>query len=85
MGTRDNRVVDWEPESKREVVELTIACAVHEKYVMNRNSAVLSQWASAFEKSFRVPRKRFKVPFAYNKGIILCFLDYNSLWFVLET
>ena len=51
---------------------------------MNRNSAVLSQWASAFEKSFRVPRKRFKVPFTYNKGIILCFLDYNSLWFVLK-
>jgi hypothetical protein len=51
---------------------------------LKRNSAVLSQWASASEKSFRVPRKRFKVPFVYNEGIIVSVLDYNSLWFVLK-
>jgi hypothetical protein len=51
---------------------------------MNRNSAVLSQWASAAEESFRVPRKRFRVPCLYNGSIILCVLDYTSLWFVLK-
>jgi hypothetical protein len=51
---------------------------------MNRNSAVLSQWASASEKSLRLPRQRFRVPFQYDGGAIVCVLDYTSLWFVLK-
>jgi hypothetical protein len=51
---------------------------------MNRKAAVLSQWASASEKGIRLPRKRFKVPFLYDGGIIVCVLDYTSLWFVLK-
>jgi hypothetical protein len=48
------------------------------------DSAVLSQWASASEKSIRLPRKRFRVPFQYNGGNVVCVLDYTSLWFVLK-
>jgi hypothetical protein len=51
---------------------------------MNRSGAVLSQWASASEKSIRRPRKRFRVPFLYEGGTIVCVLDYTSLWFVLK-
>jgi hypothetical protein len=51
---------------------------------MSRNLAVLSQWASASEKSLRRPRQRFKVPFRYDGGTIVCVLDYTSLWFVLK-
>jgi hypothetical protein len=51
---------------------------------MNHSAAVLSQWASASEKSIRLPRKRFRVPFLYDGGTIVCALDYTSLWFVLK-
>jgi len=51
---------------------------------MNRKAAVLSQWASASEKGIRLPRKRFRVPFLYDGGTIVCVLDYTSLWFVLK-
>jgi hypothetical protein len=51
---------------------------------MNRSAAVLSQWASASEKSIRSPRKRFRVPFLYDGSTIVCVLDYTSLWFILK-
>ena len=51
---------------------------------MIRSPAALSHWASAFQKSIRLPRKRFSVPFQYGGGPIACVLDYTSLWFVLK-
>ena len=51
---------------------------------MDHSPTSLSQWASAFDQSFLSPRKRFKVPFQYGGGSIVCILDCTSLWFVLQ-